>query len=104
MPIVRPVTAHEGWELNNWNMKAQTCIAGIACLETMAMSLRTALAMRILPLLVLLALSVVVQAQFNDTTNNNVITIIQYNGFGDAVTIGKDTLVCRHRGCHLAPT
>jgi hypothetical protein len=72
-------------------MKTQTCMATTTCPKTMAMSLRTALAMRILPLLLLLALPAAVQAQFNYTTNNGSITITRYTGPGGDVTI-PDTI------------
>ena len=44
-------------------------------------------AARLLPLLLLLTLPAVVQAQFNYTTNNGAITITGYTGPGGAVTI-----------------
>ena len=53
----------------------------------MARRLRTACATRLLPLLLLLALPAVVQAQFTYTTNNGTITITGYTGSGGAVTI-----------------
>jgi Tfp pilus assembly pilus retraction ATPase PilT len=43
------------------------------------------------PVLLLLMLPGVVQAQFNFTTNNGAITIIGYTGSGGAVTI-PDTI------------
>jgi hypothetical protein len=43
--------------------------------------------MKLLPLLLLLALPAVVQAQFTFTTNNGAITITGYTGSGEAVTI-----------------
>jgi hypothetical protein len=54
--------------------------------------LRTACTTSLLPLLLLLALPAVVQAQFNYTTNaDNTITITGYTGPGGAVTI-PDTI------------
>jgi hypothetical protein len=49
--------------------------------------LRTACAVRLLPLLLLLALPALVQAQYNYTTNNGTITITKYTGPGGVVTI-----------------
>ncbi len=45
----------------------------------------------LLPLLLLLALPAVVQAQFTFTTNNGAITITGYTGSGGAVTIPSET-------------
>ena len=50
-------------------------------------SLRTALARRILPLLLLLASPAAVQAQFGYAVTNGTITISGYSGPGGAVTI-----------------
>ena len=47
--------------------------------------------MKLLPLLLLLALPVVAQAQFNFTTNSGAITITSYTGPGGAVTIPDTT-------------
>jgi len=47
--------------------------------------------LKLLPLLLLLALPVAVQAQYTDTTNNGTITITGYTGSGGAVTI-PDTI------------
>lgn len=49
--------------------------------------LATACVTRLLPLLLLLALPAVVQAQFNYTINNGTITITGYTGPGGAVII-----------------
>src|ERR1035437_5169485 len=45
----------------------------------------------LLSLLSLLALPVVVQAQFTFTTNNGALTITRYTGCGDAVTLPSTT-------------
>jgi hypothetical protein len=50
-------------------------------------SSRSACALSLLPLLLLLTLPAVVEAQFYYTTNNGAITITGYYGPGDAVTI-----------------
>src|SRR5665647_1020082 len=47
--------------------------------------------MKLLPLLLLLALPAVVQAQFTFTTNNGAITITGYNGTGGVVVIPSAT-------------
>src|ERR1019366_6238186 len=47
--------------------------------------------LKLLPLLLLLALPAVVQAQYTDATNNGTITITGYTGSGGAVTI-PDTI------------
>jgi len=52
---------------------------------------RITCARRILPLLLLLILPVVAQAQFEYTIDNGTVTIIQYHGDGGAVTI-PDTI------------
>ncbi len=64
-------------------MKTETSAAGTACPKGVTTPLRTAW----LPLLLLLALPVVVQAQFTYTANNGTITITGYSGPGGAVTI-----------------
>jgi BspA type Leucine rich repeat region (6 copies) len=53
--------------------------------------LKTTCAARLLPLVLLLTLPAVVQAQFNYTTNNGAITINEYTGPGGAVTIPSTT-------------
>jgi hypothetical protein len=53
--------------------------------------IRTACATKLLPLLLLLALPAVVQAQFDFTTNNGTITITGYTGAGGAVVIPDTT-------------
>ncbi len=69
-------------------MKTETFIDTTMCPKTTASRLRTACATSLLPLLLLLALPAVVQAQFNYTTNNGAITITEYTGLSmDAVTI-----------------
>jgi len=51
------------------------------------LALRTACTTRLLPLVLLLTLPAVVQAQFTYTTNNGTITITGYNCSGGVVTI-----------------
>jgi hypothetical protein len=68
-------------------MKAQTCTARTTCPKTMAARLRTACAVKLLPLLLLLGLSAAVQAQFGYTVINGTLTITGYTGPGGAVTI-----------------
>ena len=72
-------------------MKTKNTIETTTCQETMAGRLRIACATRILPLLLLLALPAVVQAQFNygtiTTINGTMITVTKYTGTGGAVTI-----------------
>jgi BspA type Leucine rich repeat region (6 copies) len=55
------------------------------------MLFRSACALRMLPLLLLLAVTTGVQAQFNYTTNNGTITITGYTGPGGAVEIPSTT-------------
>jgi len=69
------------------NMKTKTSFATPTNPNTVAGRLRTACATRLLPLLLLLALPGVVQAQYTYTTNNGTITITGYTGSGGAVTI-----------------
>ncbi len=69
------------------NMKTKTSFATPTCPNTLAGRLRTACAARLLPLLLLLALPAVVQAQYDYTVNNGAITITNYTGPGGAVTI-----------------
>ena len=57
----------------------------------MAARLRSACATRLLPLLYLLTLPTVVEAQFTFTTNNGAITITGYTGPGGGVTIPSTT-------------
>ena len=57
----------------------------------MATRLSTACAVRLLPLLLLLALPAALQAQFTFTTNNGAITITRYTGPGGDVTIPDTT-------------
>ena len=62
-------------------MNAASSIAKTANPTTLVGHLRTVGAARLLPLLLLLALPAVVQAQFNFTTNNDgTITITAYTG------------------------
>ena len=64
-------------------MKTETPIARTTCPRTMAASLRTASATTLLPLLLLLLLPAVVQAQdYIYTINNGAITITKYTGPG----------------------
>ena len=72
-------------------MRTESSIAKTTKPNTVAGSLRTACAARLLPLLLLLALPAVVQAQFTFTTNNGAITITGYTGPGGAVTIPDTT-------------
>src|ERR1035437_10256556 len=58
--------------------------------KTLATRLRTVCATRLLPLLLLLMLPAVVQAQFTFTTNNGAISITGYTGSGGAV-VNPDT-------------
>ena len=60
---------------------------GTTCSITMARHSRVVGAARLLPLVLLLTLPAVVQAQFNYTTNNGTITITGYTGPGGAVDI-----------------
>ncbi len=62
-----------------------------ACPNTVAWCLRTACVARLLPLLLLLSLPAVVQAQFTFTTNNGAITITGYTGSGGVVVIPSAT-------------
>ncbi|MGA2786631.1 MAG: leucine-rich repeat domain-containing protein [Verrucomicrobiota bacterium] len=75
------------------NMKTQNSFATTTCLNTMASRLKTACAVRLLPLLLLLALPAAMLAQdYTYTTNaDNTITITGYTGSGGAVTI-PDTI------------
>ncbi len=68
-------------------MKTQTLSERTTCPKTMAGRLTTACATRLLPVLLLLAPTGVVQAQFSCTTNNGAITITGYTGPGGALTI-----------------
>jgi hypothetical protein len=61
------------------------------CVKTVASRLRPACVARHLPLLLLLALPAVVQAQFTYTTNDGAITITGYTGPGGVVTIPSTT-------------
>ena len=72
-------------------MKTQVFFATTTCPNTLAGHLRTACAARLLPLLLLLALPAVVQAQFTYTTNNGTITITGYTGPSGTVVI-PDTI------------
>src|ERR1035441_6326031 len=67
-------------------MKTQTSIARTICPKTMTRRSQTA-CIAWLPLLLLLTVPAVVQAQFSITTNNGAITITGYTGPGGAVTI-----------------
>ena len=70
-------------------MKIQTFIAITTCPRPMARSLRTACAVRLLPLLMLLT-GGAAQAQFTFATNNGAIMITGYSG-GGAVVIPSAT-------------
>jgi hypothetical protein len=70
-------------------MKTKTSIPRTACPTTVATHLGTACATRMLPLLLLLTLPAVVQAQFNYTNTNGTITITKYIGSGGAVAIPR---------------
>ena len=59
--------------------------------KTLATRLRAVCAVRLLPLLALLAVPAAVQAQFNFTTNSGAITITGYTGDGGDVTIPSST-------------
>jgi hypothetical protein len=72
-------------------MKTISSIPKTAYPNTMALCLRTACAARLLPLLLLLSLPAVVQAQFTFTTNNGAITITDYTGSGGVVVIPSAT-------------
>jgi hypothetical protein len=80
------------------NMKLQKAFVGFlglftfcncarALSKTVAWSSRTGCVATLLPLLLLLTLPAVVQAQFTFTTNNGAITITGYTGSGGAVTV-----------------
>jgi hypothetical protein len=60
---------------------------GRALSKTLVLRSRTAIALGILPLLFLLTLPALVQAQFIFTTNNGTITITRYTGSADVLTI-----------------
>jgi hypothetical protein len=66
-------------------------LAKIGWLKKTVGRLRTASVTRILPLLLLLTLPAVVQAQFTFTTNNGVLTITGYTGPGGAAVIPSST-------------
>ena len=68
-------------------MKTKKSVAKTAYPNTLAVRFRTVCAARLLPLVLLLALPAVVQAQFYFTTNNGTITITGYSGPPWAVTI-----------------
>jgi hypothetical protein len=68
-------------------MKTESSIAKTTKPNTVAGSLRTACAARLLPLLLSLTLPAAVQAQFLFTTDSGTITITSYYGSGGAVTI-----------------
>jgi len=72
-------------------MKTQSCFVTTTRPNTMASRFRAACAARLLPLLLLLALPAVVQAQFTYVTNNGAITITKYTGSGGDVTIPSTT-------------
>ena len=63
------------------------CQRGRAPLTTLTRRLGTVYPTLILPLLLLLTLPTVVQAQFNYKTSHGAITITKYTGTGGAVTI-----------------
>ena len=67
------------------------CTCAAAHSKTVAWRLRSACATGLLPLLLLLALPAVMQAQFTYTTNNGGITITGYTGPGGAVAIPSTT-------------
>ena len=64
---------------------------GVGNFSTVGWRLRPLFVTRLLPLLLLLALPAVVQAQFTYTTNNGTITITAYTGPGGVVTIPSST-------------
>ena len=68
-------------------MRTESSIAKTTKPNTVAGSLRTACAARLLPLLMWLALPGVVQAQYLYETNGGRIWISSYTGSGGAVTI-----------------
>jgi hypothetical protein len=68
-------------------METRTSLARTTCPKALAWSLKTACAARLLPLVLMLALPALVQAQFNYMTNNGTITITGYTCPGGAVTI-----------------
>jgi len=72
-------------------MRTTSSIAKTTNPNTMAERLGTACGARLLALLLLLTLPAAVQAQFEYTTNNDTITIIDYTGPGGAVTIPSTT-------------
>lgn len=73
-------------------MKTQVFFATTSCTNTMTTRLRTACAARLLPLLLLLVLPAVVQAQFTYTTNTDgSLNIYKYTGSGGAVIIPDTT-------------
>jgi hypothetical protein len=71
-------------------MKTRTSLARTPCLRPLSTRLRTACAMWLLPLLLLMP-PAALQAQFNFTTNNGTITVTGYTGSGGAVTIPDTT-------------
>ena len=72
-------------------MKARTFFARTTCPEAFATRFATACVARLLAPLLLLALSIGVQAQYRYTTNNGAINITKYYGWDGAVTI-PDTI------------
>jgi len=72
-------------------MKTKASVASTACPKAIAASLRTACATRLLPVLLLWAMSTRAQAQYTYTTNNGMIVITGYTGPGGALII-PDTI------------
>ncbi|MGA2867045.1 MAG: leucine-rich repeat domain-containing protein, partial [Verrucomicrobiota bacterium] len=72
-------------------MKPETSVATTSYPKAKGIRLGSACATHLLPLLLLLALPAVVEAQFAYTTNNGAITITGYTGPGGAVTIPSTT-------------
>ena len=68
-------------------MKTKRPVARTSNPNTLTGRLRTACAARLLPLLLVLMLPAVVQAQFTFTTNNGTITITGYTDSGGDMTI-----------------
>jgi hypothetical protein len=72
-------------------MKRELSLERTTCPKTTAASLRAACAKKPLPLLLLLALPSLVEAQYIYKTNDGAITITGYTGPDDAVTIPSKT-------------
>jgi hypothetical protein len=80
------ITLKPGKKMNTHDSFAVTI-----CSCKIASHLRSACPVRLLPLLLLLTLPAVLQAQFTFTTNNGVITITKYTGPGGDVIIPATT-------------